>query len=41
MLYKVFDKKINLKEGKSIQGLKIINIWAADLAKMGSLYSKN
>ena len=49
MLHKFFDKKIksganvneNLKEGKSIHGLKIINIWAADLAKMGSLSTKN
>ena len=49
MLLKFFDKKIrsganvneNLKEGKSIHGLKIINIWAADLAKMGSLSTKN
>ena len=49
MLHKFFDKKIksganvneNLKEGKSIYGLKIINILAADLAKMGSLPTKN
>ena len=49
MLHKFFDKNIksganvneNLKEGKSIYGLKIINILAADLAKMGSLPTKN
>ena len=49
MLHKFFDKKIgsganvneNLKEGKSIHGLKIINILAADLAKVGSLSTKN
>ena len=49
MLHMYFDKKIrpganvneNLKEGKSIHGLKIINIWTADLAKMGSLSTKN
>ena len=49
MLHKFFDKKIrsganvneNLKEGKSIHGLKIINIWAADLAKIRSLSTKN